>query len=183
MNAPNWFLAWPVKVSLGDRLADVPDEVRAFAPADLHITLAFLGAVDRDIARDTFDSLDLSLLSPTQISFGDVVLMGHPRRGTALSAEVADGRETLATQIGAQRSELLERAGARPERYEPRPHMTIARIHRRASRTAREAALRWAAAIDLSSMSATVERLALYTSSVDRQRTRFRIDREHDLAP
>lgn len=178
----NWFIAWPVDVpSLRSRLGEVPDDVRTFASTDRHITLAFLGSVGAEAARKAFDALDATLLSRVEATFGDVVLMGHPKRGTALSAEIDQGCDLLAKQIGERRSLVLDTAGARPDKYAPRPHMTIARIRRRVPRSARETALRWAAGLDLSGLCVSIERIALYTWSDERPRVQFRFDRERAL--
>lgn len=172
---PNWFIGWPVAAPLLERATAAPPSVRLFAPSDLHATLAFLGGCAEARARVAFRALDAAAAAPVRIRFGAVELFGHPRRGTALSATLRDGREELAERIVEQRAAAFEAAGARPETRPPRPHVTLGRIARRASRAEREAALEWAAHIDLEGLEATVDELALYTWSDERPRVQFRV--------
>lgn len=158
-----------------ERASERPPRVRLFAPTDLHATLAFLGGCGEARARAAFATVDPAAAAPVAVTFGRVELFGHPRRGTALSATLRDGREELARRIGDRRDAALEAAGARPDPRPPRPHVTLARIARRASRQEREAALAWAAAIDLAGITATVDRLALYTWSERRPEEQFRV--------
>lgn len=171
----NWFIGWPVEAPLLDRATGAPPSVRLFARADLHVTLAFLGGCGEERARAAFAGVDEAAATPAHVSFGRVELFGHPRRGTALSATLAEGREALARRIAAARDGLLELAGARPDRRPPRPHVTLGRIRRRAARDERDEALAWAASIDLSGLRTEVDRLALYTWSEERPATQFRI--------
>ncbi len=172
---PNWFIGWPIAAPLHERVTEAPASVRHFVPGDLHATLAFLGACGEERARAALQAIESAAAAPVRVTFGGVELFGHPRRGTALSATLRDGRDELAERITAQRDAALEAAGARPDRRPPRPHVTIARIARRASRTEREAALAWAERVDLGGLEAVVDRLALYTWSERRPEVQFRV--------
>lgn len=181
----NWFIGWPLSVpGLDERLGEAPKDVRLFAANDLHLTLAFLGPVGAERAGSAFDRLDVAALSRVDVSFGNVVVMGDPGKGTALAAELTDGGQTLTQQMRRDRDRLLAAAGARPEGREPLPHLTVARIGRRATPAARRAALTWAAALDLRGLGSSADRIALYTWSADRSRgtgNLFRIARERAL--
>jgi len=173
---PNWFIAWPCSPpELALRLTGVPPSVRLFAPFDLHLTLAFLGPVDEAVARATFARVDPSVAAPVDVRLDGLRLMGHPRRGTALSATLAEGAEALAARTAAHRAALLEAAAARPDDRPPLPHLTVARIARRASRADRKAALRWAADRVLDDVTHRVDAIALYTWSDERPKRQFRI--------
>ncbi len=180
---PNWFVGWPLEQpALRERLGGAPEGVRLFAPSDLHVTLAFLGPVDEARARAAFDAVALDGLGPFDVTLGAVGLMGHPRRGTALAAIVRDATGALASAIETRRDAVLAAAGAPPEDRPPRPHVTVARIARRASPPQRRAAIRWTEHVDLSGLGARLDRIALYTWSTDRPVTQFRVAHEVRLA-
>ena len=170
---PNWFIGWPIAAPLLARAGELPVSVRLFAESDLHVTLAFLGACGEERARAAFATIEAA--KPVQVGFGGVQLFGHPRRGTALSATLAAGREVLVARTSEQQDAALSAAEARPETRAPNPHVTIARIARRASKDERERALEWAAEIDLSGLTAVIDRVALYTWSDQRPQVQFRI--------
>lgn len=175
----NWFVGWPVECpTVRDRLVAPPEGVRLFAPSDLHVTLAFLGPVDEAKAVAAFEALDMEGLTAVDATFGAVGLMGSPRRGTALAAIVRDPTDALEEAIHSRRDAVLETAGAPPEDRPARPHMTVARIGRRAKPPERRAAIRWSEHLDLSGLGARLDRIALFTWSDDRPRTQFRVARE-----
>ncbi len=90
---PNWFVALQVPpLDWFDRLVPPPPEgCRHFHRDDLHLTLAFLGAVDEDAARAGFAALRWPL-GPQQVTLGRVVPMGSKHRFSALSALLSDAR-------------------------------------------------------------------------------------------
>jgi len=172
---PNWFIGWPCATpALAPRLAGAPPGVRRLGASDYHLTLAFLGAVDEATARATFAGVPPSLAAPVDVRLGRVRLMGHPRRGTALAATLTDGADVLAHRIAAHRAPLLDAAGARPDDRRPLPHLTIARIHRRAAPAEREAGLAWASELELGDVTHRIDALALYTWSDERPRRQYR---------
>lgn len=108
--------------------------------------------------------------------------LGSPRRPSALSALVAEGRSELASAIGQLRGPLLLAAGAPPDTREPLPHVTLARIQRKASSSERRAAVAWASELDLSSVSFCIDALGLYTWAQDRAERLFTIKERLKLA-
>jgi 2'-5' RNA ligase len=107
--------------------------------------------------------------------------MGARRHYTALSALLERGRtETTAclTELGGF---LCETAlGRRPSRP-AKPHVTVARPRRRATDGERAAGLAWAGALELRSVHACLDRIALYTWSEQRQHRLFKIVAERRL--
>jgi 2'-5' RNA ligase len=89
------------------------------------------------------------------------------------------GWEPLSEMIAEAREPLLSTAGAPEDARPPLPHMTLARIQRRARGAERREALRWAQAIDLSSVAFTASSVALYTWADDRQERLFQIVQRH----
>jgi 2'-5' RNA ligase len=77
--------------------------------------------------------------------------------------------------IAEARETLLSAAGAPEDTRPPLPHMTLARIQRRANAAERRQALRWAHTIDLRGVTFTAPSVALYTWADDRQERLFQI--------
>jgi 2'-5' RNA ligase len=88
---------------------------------------------------------------------------------------IDEGRELLAEMIVEARETLLSEAGAPEDTRPPLPHMTLARIQRRANAAERRQALRWAHTIDLRTVTFTAASVALYTWADDRQERLFQI--------
>ncbi len=159
-----------------------PPRVRVFGTLDLHATLAFLGSVRESDARRAWDRIvEFRSLRRVLGSFGGVEPLGNPGTPSALSAMVDQGRERLATMIAEARGPVLHAAGAPEDDRPPLPHMTLARIQRRAGATERRQALRWAHTIDLRDVRFTAAAIALYTWSEDRQERLFQIVEQRPL--
>ena len=157
-----------------------PPRVRVFATSDLHVTLGFLGSVQESDARRAWDRIGefLSFRTVTG-SFSGVEPLGHPSKPSALCAMVDEGREPLAGMITEARQTLLSAADAPEDNRPPLPHMTLARIQRRAKAAERRQALRWADTIDLRAVTFTAPSVALYTWADDRQERLFQIVERH----
>jgi len=153
-----------------------PRRVRVFATSDLHVTLGFLGSVEESDARRAWDRIgDYPSFQRVTGSFSGIEPLGHPAKPSALSAMVDAGREPLAEMIAEARETLLSAAGAPEDTRPPLPHMTLARIQRRANAAERRHALRWAHTIDLRGVTFTAPSVALYTWADDRQERLFQI--------
>jgi 2'-5' RNA ligase len=92
------------------------------------------------------------------------------------------GQAETSACITALRDALTEAASARREQRPAKPHITIARPRNRATDADREQGLRWAEGLDLRSVSARLDRIALYTWSEDRRQRLFRIVTERPLS-
>ena len=159
-----------------------PPRVRLFATSDLHVTLGFLGAVQESDARKAWDRIgDFASFRGVKGSFSGVEPLGHPRKPSALAAMVDEGRDALSEMIAQARDPLLRAAGAPEDNRPPLPHMTLARIQRRASAAERREALRWAQALDLRGVVFTAAAVALYTWANDRQERLFQIIERRDF--
>lgn len=184
---PNWFFAFPLDGRFVLELPAPPASFRLFSPHDVHLTLAFLGGCGQLAAERALAALDAALVERSvpclDISLGEVVPMGGSRRDySALSALLARGRDETAQCIGELRDVLSDAALGRREKRAPKPHVTIARPGRRASEAAREAGLSWAERLDLSSIAARLDRIALYTWAEGNRRERlFRVVAERWL--
>lgn len=181
---PNWFVALPVDP--GDwfpaRVPDPPPGVRRFAPADLHLTVAFLGPVDEAAARAAW-ALARWEEPPIPVSLGAVVPMGPRRRPSALSAVLVEGREIVERLIGTLRGGMFTAAGARPDDRPPLAHLTLARPRRDATDAERARAVAWARQVDLRGTRLTLDALALYTWDEARRDRLFRVVERRALGP
>ncbi len=169
---PSWFVALPVVA--GDwffRLPSPPAGVRLLSAVDLHLTVAFLGDVGERRASAAFQALSPSAIRRFEIRLGAVVPMGSLRRPSALSAlaePIGPEAESIVTELAAARDAMLEAAGLPSETRAMKPHVTLARLRRRAGRAERERAMAWAAATDLARPRISLDRIGLYTTARDR---------------
>jgi 2'-5' RNA ligase len=183
---PSWFVAFPVSVvAWFSRLPPPPLGTRVLAAADLHLTVAFLGDVGETRARVAFHGLTPTAIQSFEILLGRVVPMGNPRRPSALSAlgEQADTNGRSIVEILTEpRDSILEAAALPVETRGMKPHITLARLRRRADAGERQRALAWAAAIDLASARIELDRIGLYTAARDRTECAYEIVESRDLA-
>ncbi len=100
--------------------------------------------------------------------------MGPPRRFSALAAELEDGRQATCALIEGLRAPMLEAAGTAPDTRPPRPHLTLARVRRRAPAPERRAAIAWASGLVLPAALLRFEELVLYAWAEDRELALFR---------
>ena len=96
------------------------------------------------------------------------------RNAVALSVVLDVGRDDAIALIAELRDPLIAAAEARPDGRPPAPHITVARPPRRATASQRRAAVAWAEAKPPIGASLTLDRLALYTWSDERQTRQFR---------
>lgn len=159
-----------------------PPRVRVFRSADLHCTVSFFGSVPEADAQRAW-SLVPDLVSAEAVagSFVEVKPLGNPRKPSALSAMIGHGRKPLSEIIEGARAPLLEAAGAPADDRPILPHMTLARIQRRASSAERRVALRWAQSLEVAEASFVVSSVALYTWAEDRRERLFQIVAKHAL--
>jgi len=186
MPKPNWFFAFPLDGSFVLQLPALPSNFRRFHPDDVHLTLAFLGGCGQLGAERALSALDERLarepLSAMAVSLGEVVAMGGSRRSyTALSALLNQGRAEASGRIAALRDSLTRAASGRTDKRPPKPHVSIARPRSRAREQDREAGLIWAASLQLQTVHANLDRIALYTWSEDRRDRLFQIVAERRL--
>lgn len=153
------------------RVVDPPRGVRRLAAEDLHVTVAFLGRCGEERARAAFALAPRFVLEDRVIGLGPVVAMGK----SAIATLVVEGAPGIRRGTLACRDAMTDAAGAPPERRPPRPHLTLARLERQAGAAERQAAMRWAAGLDISGARPDIDRLALYASHPDPGEVRYRI--------
>lgn len=180
----NWFVALPVPAAgWFERVGEAPRGVRLFHPEDLHLTVAFLGAVSDEAARRGFDEARAFPLAAREITLGSVVPMGNKRRPSALSARLVEGEREVARAITEVRDGICDAAGAKRELRPALPHLTIARPLRSATYAERSSALLWAMSLALGAPRVSLACVALYTWSAQRSDRLFAIVDRVPLAP
>ena len=162
----NWFIAFSVVAP--NLVLTPPSQVRAFHTDDLHATIAFLGSVGEARARAGWNALSIAF-PPREVRLGRVRLLG----ATALSSIVDDTE--LARTIGETRDPICRAAEARIDERPPLPHVTLARIARRATPAETSDAIAWAHGLALENVPARIDRVALYAGLSDRTTRMFRI--------
>ncbi|HET8933009.1 MAG TPA: hypothetical protein VFN67_06210 [Polyangiales bacterium] len=170
----NWFIALPVSAGPWFDALQPPDGVRLFGASDLHLTVAFLGAVSEAQAHAAFEHAQRFPLRSLRVRLGPVECLGSKRRPSAFSALLLDGRAEVEAAMGATRTQMWDAAGARHDARQPLAHVTLARPSRRATTDDVDRAARWANALDLGAPSTELVSIALYTWSEDRKLTLFR---------
>ena len=182
---PNWFFAFPIDGRFVQVLPELPTALRRFEPEDVHLTLAFLGGCGEAAAERALGVLDERLRTAPppvfDVTLAAVVPMGSPRRYTALSALLGEGRGEVTACLTELGGLLCETAlGRRPSRA-AKPHVTVARPRRRATDADRAAGLAWAEQLELGLLRARLDRIALYTWADVRRERLFKIVAERFL--
>lgn len=183
MQAANWFvgLMLPERSGWIEVAAGLPSGVRRFHPADLHITVAFLGACGEDRGLAAWHALRHRLHAPIPVTAGPWLALGHPSRPSAFGLGLAEGHQAVAALMASWGAEALAAAGRPPERRAPLPHVTLARPSRRGGDGARTAMQRWMGAAPVPEQPTRLEQLALFTWAPDRQERLFQLVAKRSL--
>jgi len=110
-----------------DLLIDAMDDTADFRWQDdgqLHLTLRFIGEVDRPLADDLADALSRIRAAPFEVRIKGVGSFDHRAAG-ALWAGV-EPKEPLAA-LAAKTERICQSVGLEPERRAFHPHVTLAR--------------------------------------------------------
>jgi 2'-5' RNA ligase len=180
---PNWFVGLPVSTGpwFDELLRDLPDGCRAFHPSDVHLTVAFLGSCGAELAARGWAAIADRHAEAIELELAGLRALGNPRRPSALSLTVKRGHERAAQLMGAWRELICRAAEARLDERPPLPHITVARVGRKARGHQRRAALAWAEGTAVPEATVVVDRVALYTWSDERPVRQFRIVHQRRL--
>lgn len=154
-------------------MAQLPAGLRRFCPEDLHITLAFLGAVDEATAWAAWHAAPQPPAGGFAVAARGWRALGPPQRPSAYGLIVDEANDTLAAWIAQHRDAIRAAAGLEAERRPALPHVTLGRPPRRGGQAIRERAERWLAAAAVPDWQFRLDRLALYTWSNDRRSRLF----------
>lgn len=106
-------------------------------PANLHITVKFLGEVDPALIEPIVEALRTVRADPFEMTVGHAVC-NPPRRPRVVWCDVADAGESAA--LARQVDDLLAPLGFSREKRPFRPHVTLARVKEFHPSQCREAA-------------------------------------------
>ena len=148
-----------------DLLVDAMDEspsLRWTGDENLHLTLRFIGEVERPLANDVADALGRVRFPAFELRIAGIGRFDR-KTGGALWAGVEPRRPVA--ELAAKVERACAAAGLEPERRAFRPHITIARYSRRNAEEARHFERRNS---DLASEAFAVDRFILFESRLSR---------------
>lgn len=175
---PNWFVGLAPHHESLERIyqtiyASPPRGLRAYDVYDLHVTVAFLGAIDAEVATNAWNEIMLSLRAGT-VRLGRAQLFGRASRATALGFNVgavqygeahgAAADAAFRESVASDRDALLQAAGRPADPRRARPHLTIARLPRGLTPLQRRTVIKWAEGIRVEEL-LRVDIAALYRSA------------------
>lgn len=128
---PRLFVALRPPAAVRETLLDAMDDdpgVRWQDEDQLHLTLAFLGEIDRRVEQDLVDGLAAVRSVPFEVQIRGV---GHfERKGAASALWAALAPNEHLARLRQRVVTACRRAGAEPDRKAFRPHITLARLGR-----------------------------------------------------
>lgn len=180
----NWFVAIPVAADawLKPLIAGLPATCRPFDSSDIHLTIAFLGALPAPRLAAVQTQLCNIQAAAIAATFGAFMPLPSAKRLSAISMSLRQGHDEVCAIIRQHRASLAAAAAARPDERPPLPHATIARPIRKFGQKAREDALHWMASTAVPEVSLRLDRIALYTWSDQRPQVQFRKVSEKNLS-
>lgn len=180
---PNWFLALPLPEGCGwhEAAAGAPPGLRRFAPADLHLTVAFLGPCGEGTALQAWRALEGLGSPPMRIAAGGWRALGPPHQPSAYGLTLAEGHAALVELLTHWGGQALQAAALPPPSRSPLPHVTLLRPCRREALQWRGPMQDWMASAPLPSQLLTLAELGLWTWSRDRSQRLFELVRCRQL--
>ena len=177
VSRPNWFIGLPLPRQADWHQASLtaPPELRRFHPADLHLTVAFLGPCGVARAEAAWLALAPHASAATTVSAGSWSALGPARQPSAYGLLLDQGRVELEQLLARWGAFALEAAGCADSRRPPLPHVTLLRPKRRESAQWTQPMQAWMATAPLPAQPLRLDHLALYTWSHDRRERLFRI--------
>ncbi len=193
MPPANWFLALvvPEQAHLTELLVDLPAGLRPFCAADLHITVAFLGACGAERAWRAWQAIAPLQHPALAVVPGGWRAMGPAETPSAYALTLApDSAEELDQVHGSRLTRsLIERwrlpalaaADLPPERRAALPHITLARPRRRGMAAGQAEVDAWLQRAPRPRHGFVLDQIALYTWADDRPSQLFAIQAQRPL--
>lgn len=98
---------------------------RWIEPEDYHLTLRFIGDIQRELANDIADELASIAANPLPVKLERLAVFGSDKP----RALIARATKSVAlTALQAEHERLVRRLGAPPEKRKFTPHVTLARL-------------------------------------------------------
>jgi len=132
VSRPNWFIGLPLPRQADWHQASLtaPPELRRFHPADLHLTVAFLGPCGLARAEAAWLALAPHASAAMTVSAGSWRALGPARQPSAYGLLLDQGRVELEQLLARWGAFALEAAGCADSRRPPLPHVTLLRPNR-----------------------------------------------------
>ena len=105
-------------------------EFRWSSPDNLHLTVRFIGSVERDLVEGVADRLDGASGPPIELALGDSGTFRRSRMARVVWLGLKTGADAL-TSLAARVEQECRSAGLAPEPRPFQPHMTLARARSR----------------------------------------------------
>jgi 2'-5' RNA ligase len=168
----------PIRAALAATMDGVP-HARWQDDEQLHLTVRYIGQVDRRVAEDVVLALGHVHAAPIEIALSGVGDFEHKGRTDALWAGVTphDALAALHRKV----DHALVRLGLEPEGRAYLPHLTLARLSRNAG-VGPEIDLWCAAHAGLSSPAFRIEHLTLFESHLGGEGARYEVVERWPLA-
>ncbi|MEX2575263.1 MAG: hypothetical protein WD382_01280 [Halofilum sp. (in: g-proteobacteria)] len=171
----NWFIALPVDAGAlpAGTLSGLPAGLQCLHPEDLHVTVAFLGALGEPRALSVWQEIAGLETDAFTVHSGARAALGNPRRPSAYGLDLMGGK-TFVAWLGHWRDRLHDAAGLERETRALRPHVTLARPPRRAGKVNRQCADAWLHQDPPESVALRLDRIALYSAAGRASKRRYR---------
>ena len=125
---PRLFTGIEIPAEIGDRLSLLRGGLpgaRWIDRENYHLTLRFVGDIDRDVAEDIADALGRVSRTGFELAIGGIGAFGS-RKPHSLVARVRPNRALA--ELQAEHERLMQRIGLAAEQRKYTPHVTLARL-------------------------------------------------------
>ncbi len=141
--------------------------VRAVRPGGVHVTLRFLGDIERDAVPGAISAVraTASQARPFHLTLADVGGFPNSRSARVLWVGVSGDTDNLG-KLHERTEDELSAAGFRRDRRRFNPHITLARLRERVSRQDRRRVMDTAASVDHAKVAFRIEAVTLFQSTL-----------------
>ena len=141
--------------------------VRAVRPEGVHVTLRFLGDIERDAVPSAIDAIraSASRSRPFDLSLAEVGAFPNTRSARVLWAGVSGDTDELA-ELHERVENELSAVGFRRDRRRFNPHITLARLRERVSRSDRRRVFGTVSSVGHAKVAFRVDAITLFQSTL-----------------
>lgn len=117
----------PTTPGLQTLLAALPESIQPVHEDDLHLTLAFFGAISEDRVEQLWQQATAASPPPLDVGATSLEAYGHPQRPRTVALSLRPNSELL-HWLHVHQGRLLKMAQRPTETREPRPHLSLGRL-------------------------------------------------------